>query len=42
MFDFIFDWVIYVVPRWLWWVLMTPLFAFLAYIFIVGDVHLQV
>ena len=33
MFDFIYDWVIYFVPNWLWWVLMTPLIAFLAFIF---------
>lgn len=32
MFDFIYDWVIHAVPTWLWWVLMTPLVAFVAYI----------
>jgi len=32
MFDFIYEWLIYFVPHWLWWVLMTPLFIFLAII----------
>ena len=26
MLDFIYDWIMYIVPNWLWWVLMTPLF----------------
>lgn len=32
MFDFIYEWLIHFVPHWLWWVLMTPLFIFLAII----------
>lgn len=32
MFDFVYDWMIYIVPKWLWWVLMIPLFAFLAWV----------
>lgn len=34
MFDFVYDWVIHVVPRWLWWVLVTPLLVFVAFILI--------
>jgi hypothetical protein len=34
MLDFIYDWVIYVVPNWLWWLLMTPLFLFLGFILV--------
>ena len=29
LFDFVYDWLIYIVPIWLWWVLMTPLLIFL-------------
>ena len=34
MFDFVYDWVIHVVPKWLWWVLMTPLILVLGFILI--------
>lgn len=34
LFDFVYDWVIHVVPNWLWWVLMVPLFAFLIFILV--------
>ena len=29
LFDLIYEWVIYGVPTWLWWVLMTPLLCIL-------------
>ncbi len=32
LFDLVYDWIIHVVPTWLWWVLMAPLFAFLGFI----------
>jgi hypothetical protein len=32
MLDFVYDWLIHIVPRWLWWVLMVPLLMFVAYI----------
>jgi hypothetical protein len=34
IYDFIYDWVIHIVPRWLWWILMTPLFVLLALILV--------
>lgn len=34
MFDLIYDWVIHVVPTWLWWVLLAPLFLFCALLLI--------
>jgi hypothetical protein len=30
MFDFVYDWLVDFMPRWLWWVFMVPIFAFLA------------
>jgi hypothetical protein len=30
LFDFVYDWLIDLVPTWLWWVLITPLLLFLA------------
>jgi len=33
MLDFVFDWLIAIVPKWLWWVQTLPLLAFAAYIF---------
>ncbi|WP_423602015.1 hypothetical protein [Sphingomonas sp. MS122] len=35
LFDLVYDWLIHVVPTWLWWVLAAPLFAFVA-ILVVG------
>lgn len=34
MFDFIYEWAIHIVPKWLWWVLMAPLFTFLIIILV--------
>jgi len=34
LLDFVYDWLIHIVPTWLWWVLMTPLFAFLVFILV--------
>lgn len=30
LFDLIYDWIIYVVPKRIWWVLMAPLIGFIA------------
>lgn len=30
LFDLVYDWVIHIVPNWLWWVLMAPLLLILA------------
>lgn len=32
MIDFVFDLILDALPRWLWWLVMTPLFAFAALI----------
>jgi hypothetical protein len=34
LFDLIYDWIIHIVPSWLWWVLVAPLFAFLAFLLV--------
>ena len=30
LFDLVYEWVIHVVPTWLWWVLVAPLIVFAA------------
>jgi len=32
MFDFIYDWLINIVPTWIWWIIMTPLVLLLGFI----------
>jgi hypothetical protein len=32
LFDLVYDWIIHVVPAWLWWILMTPLLAFAVFL----------
>ena len=34
MIDFVFDLILDALPRWLWWLIMTPLLAFLGLVLI--------